>query len=319
MSQAGTSDQAGQAGTGGSDAGGSNANGGLGDGGSASSAGGDTSAGGAGEGGSAGGVTAITVCSQTATWGAGAPLAISTSMDDRSPAVTSDELTLAWMTGTDGSAVPHFADRPSTDDDYEAGALPALVMPLALDRPALSADGLRIGLVLASRLGFRELTRASKAESFTDAGDGTFLNLNQMGQAFPAGTSYGDPVIAPDDRTIFFSIYGGTDSRTIVFAQRLFPGDPWPTPTPLQGSALSAQGNLRRRPTGIASDLLTLFYFDQVSGMERAAFRNQTLGDFLVFVDVGAQTGATPNQACDALTYASAGPTSLDLYRAIKQ
>ena len=318
----GSQSAGGSASIGGSDgAGGSTSVGGAdGAGGSAGIGGSDgaggSSGGSGGSAGSSGSAPVDTVCSKDATWAAGTLLSVSTTNDDVSPAITPDELSIAWISTENGAPTVHVADRASLSVDYAEVAFPSPSLALAIDRPALSPDGLRVGLVLADHHGFLELTRTTKDDSFVEVGAGTYAQMNQMGASLGADAGFGDPVLGADDRLLFLSVYGGAGTSTVTFAQRLFAGDPWPTPTAVSGDELAAQGAMRRHPTGLSSDALTLFYWDDVTGSEKAAFRGALLGDFDTFIELGAHRGACPNTACDALTYSATSASSLDLFRA---
>ena len=76
-------------------------------------------------------------------------------------------------------------------------------------------------------------------------------------------------------------------------------------------TGLAAQGTLRRRPTGISSDEQTLFVWDEVVGMERAAWIDQSTGAFDVFVDLGTRSMAAPESTCSRLYYSAPGTESI--------
>jgi hypothetical protein len=61
----------------------------------------------------------------------------------------------------------------------------------------------------------------------------------------------------------------------------------------------------RRRPTGTSSDDLTLFFFDEATNFQRAAWRNAPDAPFNVFKDLGAYAEAVPSLRCDTLYYQS--------------
>lgn len=293
--------------------GGAAASGGFGGHGGSSGTGGS---GGGEDGGATDGGLPESVCLTTATWAPGVALSITATAPILLGGVTPDEKTIAWVTGPEGSAVVHYADRTDLKVPFDTpSTLQAPPSGAALDRVALSPDGLRIGVVRADRHAFVEYTRGHRGDAFSEAGSGTFALINATGASFSKATSFGDPVIAADDQSLVYSIYGRGDKVTIQYSARLFSGDPWAVASSLGGAALEAQGTLRRRPTGISSDLRTLFFWDDVSATERAGFRSDWLADFTAFVDLGTLTGAIPNAACDALYYAC-GVSETDLFRA---
>jgi hypothetical protein len=253
------------------------------------------------------------VCAQTATWGSGSLLSISTPADDELDSITPDELTIAWTEGSGGSATIEIADRASNTDAFGAPqSLPA--GQFTADRVSLSPDGLRLVVVNADAHGFSELTRSARTSSsaFGPAATGSYTTLNAV---IPPEASYGDPLLGADDAVFYYSVYGGNQTATIYRAARLQSTDPWPAGAALASSTgLDAQGALRRRPTGISSDEQTLFIWDQVMGMERAAWIDQSTGAYDVFVDLASYSLAAPASSCNALYYSAPGATSTDLF-----
>jgi hypothetical protein len=258
------------------------------------------------------------VCNTTPSWGAGVLLSISTASDDELDAVTPDEMSIVWTAGAGSGATVEYADRASSTDPFGAPQTLAAGQ-FTNDRVALSQDGLRMVVVNADGQGFSELTRSSRlppGNTFASPGVGTYGNLDAAG-VLASGQSYGDPVLSADDRAFYYSVYGGGATATIFRTARLFAGDSWPGGAPVAGSsALSAQGAMRRRPTGISSDDQTLFFWDEVMGIERAAWIDESTGSFDVFVDLGTMTMAAPNAACSELYFSSAGASSVDLFAA---
>jgi hypothetical protein len=258
------------------------------------------------------------LCNTTPSWGAGVLLSISTSADDELDSVTPDELSIAWTSGTGSSAVVEYADRASTSDPFGTPQTLAAGQ-FTTDRVALSQDGLRLVVVNADGQGFSELTRTSRlppGNTFGAAGVGTYSNLDAAGE-LASGQSYGDPVLSADDHAFYYSVYGAGLTTTVYRTERLFPNDAWPAGAPVAAAAgLAAQGSLRRRPTGISSDEQTLFFWDEVMGMERAAWIDESTGSFDIFANLGTQSMAAPNTACTELYFSSMGTSSVDLFSA---
>jgi hypothetical protein len=65
----------------------------------------------------------------------------------------------------------------------------------------------------------------------------------------------------------------------------------------------SVDSTHRRRPTGVSSDDRTLFFFDEVSGKERAAWREAPSAAFGVFGDLSVAPEGAPDEACRVLYY----------------
>ncbi len=58
-----------------------------------------------------------------------------------------------------------------------------------------------------------------------------------------------------------------------------------------------------RRPTGASSDRLTLFFFDEVAGNERAAWRLTPTSPFTRFVDIASLPEAAPDDDCSVVYF----------------
>jgi hypothetical protein len=249
------------------------------------------------------------VCDPNATWATGQVLSISTASDDELDAVTPNELSIVWTAGT----ALLYADRTSATDTFGAPqTVPAGSFSTA--RVAMSADGLRLVVVNGDGQGFSELTRTASGGTFGAPAQGTYGNLDAAG-ALASGESYGDPVLSADDHTFYYSVYGGGLTATIFKTTRLFAGDSWQAGAAIAASTdLTAQGSMRRQPTGLSSDEQTLFFWDQVLGSERAGWLDEKTGAFDMFVDLGARAMAAPNTACTELYYSAAGASSVDLF-----
>jgi hypothetical protein len=253
------------------------------------------------------------LCHVDAGWGPGAPLDVSTPQDDALDAITPDEQTVAWSVGAGPTMMIDYADRASNTDPFGA----PLTLPAGAylaDRAALSPDGLRLVVVNTDGQGFSELTRTARPGAFGSPGAGTFTNLDAPG-ALATGERYGDPVLSADDRAFYYSVYGGGKTATIVRTARLFAGDPWPSGFSIPAATdLQAQGLLRRRPTAVSSDQQTLFFWDEVASVERAAWLDDATGAFDVFVTLGPLAGASPDLDCGRLYYSTSGASSVDLF-----
>lgn len=247
------------------------------------------------------------VCSPSAAWGAPTAVPVTLPAGARLAAITPDELTLAWVQDGTGGVHVGVADRADTTTPFTAATLPTSTQGAALDRVALSSDGLRVGVLRADRRGFVSFTRPQRDAAFTEAGDGEFVSLNQLVQGLAGSVTLGDPVLSADDRHFVFSIFDSAEPVTIQISARVFPVQPWGPPVHLGGPDLEAQGALRRHPTGISSDNLALFYWDDVSGTQRVGFRADVVSTFTSPVDLGNRAGATPDTACDAITFLPSG------------
>jgi hypothetical protein len=78
----------------------------------------------------------------------------------------------------------------------------------------------------------------------------------------------------------------------------------WDTGTPLPNPEFAiATASQLRRPTGASGDRRTLFFFDEVTGKERAAWRSSAGAPFDTFVDLPLAPEAVPNANCDTLYF----------------
>lgn len=240
------------------------------------------------------------VCAKNAVWAAPAPV-----LADLGAAafatMTADELSFAWVTGSEGNVTVHVVDRADTATPF--GAEQTITGAYAFDRVALTSDGLRIFLVTDDRRHAVEQRRENRGDAFGDERSGSFAELaNYADTDMPAGEKIGDLVLAADDRTLIYSQFDGASAHTIRTSFRIFANDSWPVGTPIPARPeLDATGQGRRRPMGISADRKTLFYWDETTNKSRAAWTNKAPDDFSFFVTLGDATFAAPNAACDRL------------------
>jgi hypothetical protein len=69
----------------------------------------------------------------------------------------------------------------------------------------------------------------------------------------------------------------------------------------------STDATHRRRPTGASADDLTLFFFDEVAGVQRAAWRDTPSAMFSQFADIAVAPEAAPNLDCADLYFQGTG------------
>jgi hypothetical protein len=250
-------------------------------------------------------------------WGAGSAVDSITTGDEQFVAVTPDETNIAWLApwqdDPDQLAI-HYAWRNSAIDPFEP---PGIIEPGAYDAEsgiALSADGLRLVVVMPGRRGFTEYVRDSVLDAFSIVPtEAQFAMLNaQISHYLSPDTKCGDPLLSSDDLTLYFSVYDfdesdgeyeNYDGAYTIYASTRVPYVSWPTGEPLLGNPLTGQCEFRRRPTGISDDQLTLFYWDELTQSERAAFRPAQDEPFNGAVEIGHRPGAQPNADCTQLYY----------------
>lgn len=244
------------------------------------------------------------LCAKGATWGAATSLGIIGTVGPLVPAVTPDELTVAWTTDTGGVVTVRYADRAALGDAFVVPVV--LVGSYAFDRVAISPDGLRLVLVASNRRSFVERLRSSRTDVFAADATGQMQNIDDEASMMPAGELLGDPVFGPSDRSFYYSRFGGGRTRTIHASFRLFGSDTWPVGQALSANAgLDAVGGQRRRPSAVSADGQTLFFFDETTSTQKAGWTALAPDDFGSFEDLGSRVHAMPNAACTRLVFAT--------------
>lgn len=256
-------------------------------------------------------VPTASICNSTTVWGAGALVAnVSTPQADRFGAITGDQLTIAWMNAA-GTVL--YADRAAPADAF--GAPKTLTGTIALDRVALSADGLTLIVVRSDRTIFAQATRSARGAAFGNTLDtAPFAGLDPLSSGVEdggdaGGGSFADPVLSTNGKFLYYSVLGGTSS---TMAESYRSGNnPWAKGRILTTTELVGVGNKLRRPTGLSADSRTLFYWDEVDGVEKMAFRDDAIlakhNQYTQFVNVGAFAGAQPTATCDRLYFEAPG------------
>ena len=220
-------------------------------------------------------------------------------------AITPDERTLAVYRVSGPSGELSVFDR---DDDGVSFAEPKLVEPGTPVRPsraALSPDGLSLVLLGADWRSFVIMERASRTESFVPSDDASpaaaaFAKLNAEGAALGPDDAFDDPTFGADGKSFLYSVLPG-GGRTLRISSKDAQGV-WQVGSPLDDCELQSYGDGKsRRPSGLSADGRTLFYFDEVRNMARAAFRGAPTGLFTSFVDLGQRIAPQPNATCERL------------------
>jgi hypothetical protein len=255
------------------------------------------------------------VCQADSAWGTAQPIAtVSTPDDDLFGSVSATERTLAWMSVVNGIPTLHYADRASADVAFNPpGSISIAAGYYAADRPALSPDGNRLVVVRVDGKGIGEYTRTALYGSFTGtASEASFAALNAQGLLFASDERFGDLQLSNDDRTLYYSRYDSRSRQTVYFVTRS-PGGPWQVGSPVEGAPLMGSCGRRMRPTGVSSDQLSLFYWDEVTGTERVTFRPTVGAEFAGVIDLGSRLHAQPNVTCKRLYYSVPSDASLAL------
>ncbi|HET9934209.1 MAG TPA: hypothetical protein VFQ35_26085 [Polyangiaceae bacterium] len=268
------------------------ANGGAPNAGSANAEGGAVNANGGTAGG--GGEVALSLCNPGANWTLMTRIpSASTPSFARFGGISADELTIAW-TAANGDAF--VATRTAMTAEFGA---PSKVnsSPLAVGRVALSPTGAYLIGVSADQKNLVAFALKGDAWSMTDGPEFGMLRMSSEGDS-----TLSDPVLGSDKRSLYFlRTVGGVSS---IYASTWDPSARiWGAPSSLGNPELTASAGHAMRPTGASRDGRTLFFFDEASRTERAAFRPDAEAAFDVFTTLGGFVGATANLGCTTLYY----------------
>jgi hypothetical protein len=207
---------------------------------------------------------------------------------------TPDELTLVW--GSPGATRLRYfiAERGTTAYDFgEQIELTVEDVPLSL-----SSDGLRLALMAVDGKTLKEKTRGARGESFGDVAEGPFASLNDWLAAHPSERILA-LTLAQDDLNLAYLTFNATsESSTLYVGQRSTSSEPFEVGEPLPDCETQGDSAAGRYPTSFSADGLTLFYYDEVRGVPRAAYREKLSSPFQYFVDVPGQGGLHVNQDC---------------------
>jgi len=244
-----------------------------------------------------------TVCTIGATWKAPVAVPLGGFASALLGSVSPDELHMTWTADVAGTMTVSYVDRDAKTSAF--GTARTFTGTYALDRAAVSSDGLVVYMVRADRRGFVQRSRAAAADPFGPEETAVFTNIDDYAATtMPAGETFGDPVLAQNNRSLLYSQFGAGRTRTMHATFRLFDDDAWPVGQPFAANAgLDATTDKRRRPTALSVDGRTLFFFDEVSGVQRMAWNKSAPDDFAGFVDLTDRPGAVPNDACDRLYF----------------
>jgi hypothetical protein len=238
------------------------------------------------------------------------PLGISTGAEEHFGSISDDQLTLAFSVDVGGSTSVFVAERTQGAAAFQTPV--ELAGDFALDRVALTPDGLSLIALFRHRRGFIHFAREARDQAFEPAASSQY---DAIVAVLGAGERLGDPVFALGGQVLFYSQYGGDRTNTVRFANRLSLGSAFDVGGELSNPELRAQGTARRRPSGVSADYSTLFFFDEVSGTSKAATFAGGF-DFGAVADLGVVSGVMPNSDCSTFYFDAPGATSRDLFSA---
>ena len=241
------------------------------------------------------------VCDPGATWSAGTPVLTTAAADSAMfGGITPDEITMTWTTVTGGVATVWYADRPAKGLPFGTPrTLASMFGAVAADRASVSQDGLRIVAIASGGNGFVTATRMTRATAFDANNPNEFTPLLPGPDSDAGPSSFAAPLYAPSDQWFLYVLTSSFDDHVILQSR----GAPWLPGAALGPTEVMRSGGKLRRPSGLSTDDRTLFYWDEVSNSEKAAWRPTATALFDTFVDLGQRRNAAPTGACARLYY----------------
>jgi hypothetical protein len=211
--------------------------------------------------------------------------------------MTSDELCVAFTTGSGDSLTLHVADRASTQPDFAQATVTLPDGFEAASGVSLSADGLQLILVMSDHSGFGQLERAARGQVFQGEADVTaFAKLNALKPM--SGRSLGWPVVSADGNSLYFVSYFG---QALAVQSRRGQDGVFDIGTEIDEFTLGGPAGEYKLLNGLASDERAIFYFDQATNHAMALFRSRPDAPFYNPLDLGARRGVVPNADCTRL------------------
>lgn len=209
-------------------------------------------------------------------------------------AMTADELSVAFTTGSGASLTLHVADRASNKAAFAEAPLTLPAGFEAASGVSLSSDGRKLILVMSDHSGFGELSRAARGDAFLGEPDLTaFVKINGLKPM--SGHSVGWPVLSGDGQDLYFvSYFGGA----LVNQSKRGRNGVFDIGTEIDEFTLGGKEGEYKLLSGLSSDQRAIFFFDQATQHAMALFRSRDGAPFYDPLDLGARRGATPNQDC---------------------
>jgi hypothetical protein len=223
--------------------------------------------------------------------------------------VSSDELTIAWTASADDAGGPlvEVATRLQPTDGF--GPPTSLPMPpqgVAPDRVALDPGGFSLLAVAADRTSLVAFARADSDASSAWSQFTSDQFASVAAAASDTGSSFYEPALGLDGSLYY--VLGSSSGLHLYQSTWNAVQHAWATgvilATSVAGEDLSSPDvDHLRRPTGASGDGLTLFFFDGVTGHERAAWRDAPTVPFSHIEDMAAVAEAAPDPRCDRLYF----------------
>jgi hypothetical protein len=209
-------------------------------------------------------------------------------------AMTSDELSVAFTTGSGDTLVLHVSDRGTTQADFTEVSVTVPAGYDAKSGVSLASDGSRLLLVGEDHASFAELSRAKRGTAFEGDVDTTpYAKLNSLKAM--SGHSLGWPVLSSDGKDLYFVSYFG---QALVTQSHLGQDGAFDYGTEIDPFTLGGPPGEYKLLSGLSSDQRAIFFFDEVTQHAMALFRSRDGAPFYDPLDLGARRGAVPNKDC---------------------
>jgi hypothetical protein len=207
--------------------------------------------------------------------------------------VTPDELVAVW-TSPEVPSIRHLiAERGTVAYEFgEQNELSLTDVPIAL-----SPDGLRLTLVSSDGMTLKEMGRSTRGELFGTPSEGPYANLNDKLAA--DNDTLWSLALGQDDLNLAYVTYDTLSGRSSLWVGgRDTLTDPFEVGEKLPSCETEGTAEAMRGPTSFSSDGLTLFFYDQVRGISRAAYRTSLSEPFEYFVDIPSGGELFVNEDC---------------------
>jgi hypothetical protein len=221
--------------------------------------------------------------------------------------ITPNELLVAWMDSDDSISV---ALRPDSTSDFGAptkwassaidGGVAALDDNGDGPRVALAPTGDQVVVIGASGVDFLVYERASGGVAWNAVSATAFDDVRAA--VVQANATVWEPVLGSS--SFFYLVVPQAGAPVLYESTYDAQSQKWSVGVALPNPEfVSPDSATLRRPTGVSADGQTLFFFDEVSGVERAAWRSSPTAPFDHFEDVSVAPEAAPNADCGILYY----------------
>lgn len=218
-------------------------------------------------------------------------------------AMTADELSVAFTTGSGAELALHVADRSSNKAAFAEAPVTLPGGFEAASGASLSSDGRKLILVMTDHSGFGELSREARGDAFLGDPDlSAFAKINGLKPM--SGRSVGWPVLSHDGQDLYFvSYFGGA----LVNQSKRSQSGVFDIGTEIDEFTLGGKEGEYKLLSGLSPDQRAIFYFDEADQHSWARFRSRDGAPFYDPLDLGARRGATPSQDCSRIYSSLAG------------